>query len=90
MHDPQLILAKRYFSLCYKSSLSSEVPLRILPELEKLALADPEFTHRETAELVCEAQKSCYVVDRASAIAVLKGVVGGRNFGARKAVAAAA
>lgn len=89
MQDPHLIVAKRYLSLCYNSSLSSEVPLRIVSELEKLVLADPEFNQRETSDLICEAQKRCYVVDRASAIAVLKGVVGGRSFKTRKAVAAA-
>lgn len=88
MQDPHLITARRYLSLCYKSSLSSEVPLHIVSELEDLALADPEFKQRDTADLICEAQKRCYVVDRASAIAVLKGVVGGRQFAMRKTVAA--
>jgi len=54
----------------------ADIPLRIKKELAPFALADAEFKQVPTEDLMALARrKHVYVTDRASAIAVLKGIV---------------
>jgi hypothetical protein len=66
--------------LCSAPALTTDIPLRIKKELAPHALADSEFKQVPTEDLLFLARdrKRVYVTDRASAIAVLKGVVNGR------------
>lgn len=53
-----------------------DIPLRAKRDLTPLILADPEFVGVSTEDLLSLSRaKHVYTTDRASAIAVLKGVV---------------
>ena len=80
MRDPNLITEEAMRHFCQPPTASTNIPLRIRPELAAPALADCEFKQVTTEDLLFLARdrKRVYVTDRASAIAVLKGVVGGR------------
>ena len=58
-----------------RAALVGDVPLRVKSELVPALLADCEFRQVPTQELLelARLRKRIYVVDRASAIAVLKG-----------------
>ena len=67
---------RRKLNLCSAASAPTNIPLRIKKELAVHALADSEFKQIDTFELMelARVRKHVFVTDRASAIAVLKGV----------------
>jgi len=68
--------ARRKLNLCSAAFAPTEIPLRIRKELAPAALADSEFKAVPTEDLMhlARTRKRIYVIDRASAIAALKGV----------------
>jgi hypothetical protein len=69
--------ARRSVEFASAQKLVGDIPLRAKTELVPLILADSEFKQIATEELMelARVRKHVYTVDRASAIAVLKGVV---------------
>ena len=69
--------AVRYPKFCTAPSTEGvDIPLRIRKDLAPLALADKDFQTSATEDLINLARKKhVHVDDRASAIAVLKGLV---------------
>ncbi len=76
MRDPNLITEEAMRHFCQPPAASTDIPLRVRRALAPAFLADSEFKQVPTEELLelARARKHVYVTDRASAIAVLKGM----------------